>query len=171
MKTIVVGFSKPNKFMPFAWLIMKAYDTPYAHVYIKFNSDTYERTLIYQASHSMVNFMSNAVFNYGNETIAEFEITISDLESKPLIQFMIDNSGISYGILNAVGLGISQLVKLIFNKEIKNIFGDGNKTWVCDEIAGSILQTFHNVKFSKSLDDLTPKDLYEYLETHEKRIN
>lgn len=162
MAKIIVGFSKPKTWKLFAWLIMTGYGIPYDHVYMKFSASAYQRDIIYQASKLMVNFMGTAIFYSDNVTVNEFEIDISPEKYIKLMQFAIDNAGKPYGVMSAFGLGIARLCALIGIK-IHNPFGDGSNTWVCDEIAGEILEEFDDAKLSVSLDDLTPKDLYIYL--------
>lgn len=159
---ITIGFSKPRSFKPFAWLIMKFYSIPFDHVYIKFYSEKYDRTLIYQASKSIVNFMNPEIFHLENISIEEFDVQILENKKIELVQFCIDNAGKSYGILEAFGLGIVRLIELI-GYTIKNPFSDKSKTYICSELSGIVLEQFTNVKIEKSLDDLTPLDIFNYL--------
>jgi hypothetical protein len=158
---IIFGFSKPKKFKPFALLIMLGYGIPYSHVYIKFHSDKYNRDLIYQASHSMVNFMGTEIFYRDNIVIEEFEIEISDNKKSEMITFAIDNVGKAYGVKQAFGMAIVRISELIGIK-ISNPFSDGNQTYVCSELGAYILEHFSGRDIPEKLDDVTPKDLYSY---------
>lgn len=159
---IHVGFSRPNTWKPFAWLIMKAYNTPYDHVFIRIHSDKYSRDLIYQASGSMVNFMGPDLFAAHNVIVAEFEVDVPDENYIAMMQFAIDNAGKPYGIKMVFGLGLVRLCEL-FGKTIKNPFSDGGATYVCCELAGFIMSQYAGAHIGKDQDDWTPKYIYDYL--------
>lgn len=162
MDGIIVGFSRPKKWKPFAWLIMQAYNIPYDHVYVRFYSDSYERNLVYQASGTKVNFMSQEIFLEDNLAIAEFEIEISKENKKQMVQFAIDNCGKPYGIKAVFGLTLVRIAEL-FGKTIKNPFRDNETTYVCSELGAYILEYYADVKLPKNYEDITPKDLYNCL--------
>lgn len=167
---IIVGFSRPKKWKPFAWLIMKGYGIDYDHVYVKFHSTTYDRDVIYQASGLMVNFMSNKRFDNENLTVAEYEIEISDEANIAIIQFAMDNAGVPYGILEAVGLMWVRAMELI-NKHVSNPFADGGTTYVCCELVGYILQEHLGIKIGVLQDDITPKYLRSLMDAKFKEIH
>jgi hypothetical protein len=160
---ITIGFSKPKKWKLFAQLIMWGYNIPYSHVYIRLYSVSYQRHLIYQASHSMVNFMGVNVFNEENITTDEFRLDISDQNLKDMMAFAIDNAGKHYGIKQAIGMGIVRVAE-IFGKYIKNPFADRAHTYVCSELCAHILKEFAGTSIPRDIDDITPKDVYVYLQ-------
>lgn len=162
MQTITIGFSKPNTWKPFAWLIMRAYSTPYDHVYIRIHSDKYERDLIYQASSIMVNFMSPEVFDASNITINSFKLSISDESYKSLMQFCIDNAGKPYGIKDILGLSWVRINDWL-GRTVKNPFNDGGTTYVCSELVSTILVDFTDIKLNKDTADMTPLDVYNVM--------
>lgn len=160
---IKIGFSRPIKWKMFAWLIMKAYRINYDHVFISLNSAKYERELIYQASHTKVNFIGRILFLQDNLIIKEFEIDVTPENYKALMQFAIDNVGKPYGIKEAIGLGIVRLAE-IFGKKIKNPFGDSGRTYICSELGGYVLKQFTNFKnLDIDCDNLNPQQLERYL--------
>lgn len=167
MKTIVVGFSKPKTWKPFAALIMKAYGIPYDHVYVRIHSDKYQRDLIYQASKLMVNFMGIDAFSQDNLIVDEFSVEITDDNKVKLMQFAIDNACKPYGISEALGLAIVRMAQ-ICGFTIKNPFGDGGKTYVCSELAGFILQQYAGAQIPENQDDMTPLDIFNYLSSLRK---
>lgn len=171
MGNLIVGFSRPKKFKLFAWAIMKAYGIDYDHVYVKFHSDTYDRDIIYQASSTMVNFMSNKIFDENNITVAEYTVAIPDDKQKALIQFAMDNAGKPYGILDCVGLAAIRLADLLFHKKIKNPFGDGGKTYVCCELGAYILEEFANLQIKYDLDSINPKELRSAMDELSRPVN
>ena len=160
MTNIKVGFSKPKKWKPFSWLIMKGYGTPYSHSYIKFRSNTYDCNLIYQASHSLVNFTAESVFEDENEVIKEFDLDISDETRINMIKFAINNSGKPYGIKEVFGLAIVRICE-IFGKKIKNPFGF--KNFVCSMLVAFILEECLKLDIPGEFQESTPKILYDYM--------
>lgn len=162
MTNITVGFSKAKGFSPYGWLIMVGLNIPFSHVYIKIHSMKYDRDLIYQASSTMVNFMSPAIMDSEHVVVKEFVLPISDENYIKMMQFAIDNAGKPYGIKEVVGMAIVRVFQ-IFGKKIKNPFKDGGNTYVCSELVGTIVNEFLNGKIPGDQDDFTPKEVYDYL--------
>ena len=162
MQKIKVGFSKPKKWKPFAWIIMVGYGIPYDHVYISFRSEKYNRTMIYQASKTMVNFMGSELFFKENLIFQDFDIEIKDDLYVNMIKFCIDNAGKPYGFKQCLGMAWVRINE-IFGRYIENPFKDKGKTYVCSEMGAYILEEFAGAKIPRDIDDITPKDLYEYL--------
>lgn len=167
MNTIFIGFSKPKKFRIFAELIKLVFATPYDHVYLKFNSNFFSRDLIYQASKLMVNFMGLKTFHEENEIIREFEVDLTDDQMKALIQFSIDNACKPYGISEALGLGYVRLAE-ICGRKVKNPFGGGTDNYVCSVLAAYILQNFTSHTYEGDFQDMSPRDVWLYLESRTK---
>ena len=157
---ITIGFSTHKKFAILAWIIKKVQKTKYSHIYLKFNSDSLQRTLIYQASGLEVNFCGDSVFLSKNKIIEEFELYFDNKEHTILLQKCVDLAGTPYGIKELMGIGIVKAAKLL-DKNIKNPFADGDKSFVCSELIGTLLNML-GYDFD-NLDSLTPKDIYEKL--------
>lgn len=161
MRTIIIGFSKPKEFKILAKLIMWFEKTDWSHAYVKFNAITIERNLIYQASSKMVNFEGSIHFETHAIPIHEYQIDIDDEKYKSIMQFCVDNAGIKYGILSALGAGLVKLGKKL-NISIKNPFEDGIHSEFCSELAARVLNQIYLLDYD--LDDITPKDLKEILD-------
>ncbi len=162
MDSITVGFSKPKSWKPFAWIIMKGYGIPYDHVYVKFHSDSYDRDIIYQASKTMVNFMSPTVFESENLVVKEFKINITDENKIKMIQFAIDNAGKPYGILECFGMAIVRVAELL-GRKIRNPFKEAGSTYVCSVLAGYVLEQYAGQDIPADIDDMTPLVVFNYL--------
>lgn len=162
MEKIIIGFSKPWTFKPYAWLIMTGLNIPYSHTYIKMYSEKYQRWLIYQASGTMVNFMNMETFKEHAQVIEEFELEISPEIRSKVMQFAIDNCGKDYGIKEVFGLMIVRTYE-IFGKTIKNPFADGKTTYVCSGLVSEILKDCLNEKLPKDPDDMTPLDTFSLI--------
>ena len=159
MEKLIIGFSKPKKFKIFAWAIMKGYNIPYDHVYVRIHSDKYDRDLIYQASRMMVNFMSPALLEEENIIVAEFELDITTENKIKLMQFAIDNAGRNYGVKQAIGMAWVRINELC-SKIVKNPYKDDGATYVCSELVSFVLEEVSDLKIDKDTDDMTPLDVY-----------
>lgn len=163
MTSISIGFSRPKTWKPFAELIMLGYGIPYDHAYVRFHSDFYNRDVIYQASSTMVNFMSPVIFECNNVIVKEFQIQITDENRKAMVGFAMDNAGKPYGIKECFGLAWVRLNEIV-GRRIKNPFADGGTTYVCCEMAAAILNQYSSIKVPYDLDNLNPKELYNFME-------
>lgn len=161
METIKIGFSRPKnmKLKFFAWAIMKAYGTPYSHVYVRIHSGKYERDLIYQASQTMINFMGMEIFNDEALVVEEFEFQMSDESYKSMMQFAIDSAGTPYGVKECFGMAWVKIMEWC-GKTVKNPFSDGGSTYVCSELASYVLKNYLGANVKEDLDDMTPLQVY-----------
>lgn len=164
MATIKIGFSRPKTWKPFAELIMFGYGITYDHAYVRYHSDFYNRDVIYQASSTMVNFMSPDIFEANNNIVQEFSFDITDDEHIAMVGFCMDNAGKPYGIKECFGLAWVRINKLLFKKNIKNPFADGGTTYVCCEMAATIVEKFKSIQVPFDLDSLDPKEFMEFMQ-------
>ena len=158
MKTIVVGFSRPTVPTWFARAIMWVDNTPYDHVYIKWNWKGIDRDIIYQASKLAVNFESNLTFNSHALTIEEYEINISDDCHKAIMQFCMDNSNKPYGIKEIFGFAWVKICKKA-GYAVHNPFPTHGSSYVCSKLAADILAMTGKIAIGSSPDDIDPLDL------------
>lgn len=158
MKTIIVGFSHSTKaFAPFS-LGLRAWDgVPYSHVYFKFHSDKYDVDLIYQASSTMLNYMSEDIFLSFNELVKEIEIQVTDEQYHKLMKKCMECAGLQYGTLQIVGVLVADVLKID-----RNIFSDPEK-YHCSEWVAEELEEL-GYKFNKPTDLVKPIDIYKVLE-------
>jgi hypothetical protein len=157
---IIVGFSTPKKTKIVPTIIKLVEHTSFSHVYIKIWSNTLKRYLVYQASGTTVNFCSTEIFDLKNKIIAEYKIEITEEQKINILQKCVDSVGKPYGVGSLVGLGLVRFCAM-FGKKINNPFADGSKTYICSEIAATLLLS---LGFSfDHLDNLTPKDIYNKL--------
>jgi len=118
-------------------------------------SATLDRSLIYHATSIGVYFLGKPVFESNNIVVEEHKLIISNEDKIKLLQWCVDNSGKPYGKLQIVGLGLIRLAKL-FGLNIKNIFSNGEKAYVCTELVAAALRHV-NIAQPEHLDllDLT----------------
>lgn len=170
MKQITIGFSKANGRTPiFSWLIMWALKTPYSHVYLKYQDDYLERTVYYQASHTLVNYMGEATFLGQEAVVQECVFNVSDDNFKAIRQFAMDNAGKPYGIMSIFGLAwVLICAKLGF--KVHNPFKDAGATWICDQLIMGILDECDNVDLPEDVNDMDPLDAYNLVITLPKDL-
>ena len=160
MKNITIGFSKAcTKFPIFSWLILLTQKTPYSHVYLKYKDDNLQRTVYFQASHTLVNYMGESTFLAQETVVQEFNFIISDNSFLSVQQFAIDNAGKPYGTLEICGLALVQIASL-FGIKMQNPFKDAGTSWICDQLQAALLETCENVSLPMPLNEMKPKDMY-----------
>jgi uncharacterized protein YycO len=160
MKKVSIGFSRPVKFKILSWLIRKVQRTEYSHAYIKFHSDSLDRDLIYQASGLQVNFVGKTLFEEDHVIVKEFDLQISDEAHKKALQFAVDRAGMPYSIKQLFGI-------LIYNLTGNQVLKDGRSGYVCSELVAQMLSEDLGITITKDLDIVTPKDVYNILETYD----
>lgn len=159
MKKITIGFSKSSSKLPiFSWLIMLAQKNNFSHSYIRFNSEEFGNDIIFQASGLAINFMGTELFNKKEIIVKEFFIEISDETYNKLLRSFIDLIGQPYSLLQIFNSAIYIVCKKApFDKFIVG--------WDCSKLVASILKSELGFNITEDLDVITPKDLYEYLES------
>lgn len=165
MRNITIGFSKSAlKVAPFSWLIMAVQHTPYSHAYIKIHCTEIDRDIYYQASHSMVNFMSSDQFQGQEMVIKEFTFQMPDDEVTKVSQLMYEQLGKPYGVMEIIGLA-AVVICGWFGKKIQNPVKDGPKEFYCSELVAYFLEQCEGIELPKDLEDMTPLDLYNFVQT------
>lgn len=164
MNDIIVGFSTSSR--KNSWIsagIRFVERTPYSHVYIRFYSESLERWLVYHASHTDIHFNNIETFNNENKVLEEYRVLTNSQKRKEALQLCVDRVGRPYGRLQLVGMGIVRLIHSWFDVRLKNPFSDGEKTQVCSELVGHVL---NKLGFSISISDLEfegPRYIHKYI--------
>ena len=161
MDSIIIGFSTPNKFNLFSFLIRIVCRSSMSHAYVKYHDDYTGRWVIFQASGLEVNYISEDKFKTLENIVAEFDLPVSDELKLKVVRDSIDRLGTPYGIKHIFGIVIV-LIARGFGKKTKNPFADGGATMVCSELAADELI---EVGEGKDLDPETamPIDVYNFL--------
>jgi hypothetical protein len=164
MRLVKVGFSRPRAwFKPFSWAIRLVDWTPYSHVYVSFYSATYDRRLVYQASSVMVNFFGPEAWAEEAVVVREFDLEISDEAYRRFMQFAIDNAGLPYDLASVFGLAWVKLMA-VFGKKVGNPLGNRKGAFFCSKLVASIMEDAFGDDLPGFPEDMTPRDIYEYLE-------
>lgn len=165
MKQITIGFSRANTTFPiFSWLIMAVQRTNYSHVYLKYQDEFLEQPMYYQASHTLVNSMSEAVFLAQETVVQEFTFNVSDASFLACRKFAAAQSGKPYGTMEICGLALCEIA-MIANIKIDNPVKDAGTTWICDQLIAELLATCENVKLPMPIDNMLPKDMFALVST------
>ena len=161
-RTITISFTKPRgKFQAFSWLIRGLWGTKYSHVSIAFNSIKYNRRIYYHASGLGLNFTSESLFKSANEVVYSKELLIpEDIYHQLLIKSM-DLAGTKYGLLQAIGVGLSYLASKL-NLPRVNPFADGRSKWICSEWAAYALSLAYP-DFKPDLETISPLEIYNFV--------
>lgn len=157
MNSLVVGFSKPVKWKFLSWLIMKVEKTPFSHAYIKLYAKSYDRWLIYQATGDGVFFWSEREFKNHSQVVFEKEILIEDQAKADAVTWCLDQLGKKYGKLQLVGIALSKLFGS--NK----LFNNGDKEFICSELAATVLEKAGVIKLDVNQDNLGLAELYKLI--------
>src|SRR5579859_6646788 len=131
MKNITIVFSKSTQsFAPFSWAIMASEGTPYSHVAVKMLDEETGVMMYYQASHTMLNSMSEEIFLGQEQIIYSFDFQVDDSIAINIRRFAQQRMGLPYGTVSAIGLAYVQLAKYA-GQNVHNPFKEVGATYVC----------------------------------------
>jgi hypothetical protein len=164
MRKIEVGFSKPINRIPlfgyvFSWCIRTIYRTKYSHVFVRWRVPAANTEVVYEASGTSVKFVNGDIFDKKGQTLHTYTLEISEQTYKRLLKYCLTNVGVSYGILQAIGIGAAYLLNLSSNP-----FNNGNRKQVCSELVANIIDENPQKAFGKDLDLVSPKDIKDFLD-------
>jgi hypothetical protein len=155
--TVTIGFSKPkNHIFPIgSWAIRLFQGTAYSHTYIRFYSESLNRTLVYEAvGTGGIRFIGQKMWLKHAEELESFTLKVKKCNATTMLQDFVDDCGLDYGHLQNIGIFMASL----FGWK-KNPWRKGKN---CSEIVAKFLIS-EGYRISKPLDLVTPKDIYEIL--------
>jgi len=147
------GFSRPKKWKPFSWAIMKVLGVNYSHAYLVFDVESTEQLVIYQANRSGVICTSFKSFAEHNTIVESIEIESKEKRTKALF-FCIDKLGRPYSLLTVISIYLKK--KFGINPK----YNDGENAFICSELVARALGI--NADYVDSMD---PKELMELLKS------
>lgn len=156
--TITIGFSRPkNRFLPVASYLIRAYQqTSYSHVYVRFYSESLNRTLIYEAVGKGVRFIGLPQWTKHAEELKSYTLQVKKCNAVTLLQYCVDHAGVEYGFWQNVGVILADLLNLK-----RNPFRKGKN---CSEALAEVL-ALEGYKLPKDPNLMTPKDIEELLKS------
>jgi hypothetical protein len=153
----------------FSWIIMAAENVDFSHVYIKAFDDEIQEWVYYQASHDLVNLMTEQVFLSQEKVIHEYDFTISDAAFEKMKKFVMDNMGKAYSLKEVLGLAIVQILSY-FGVSINNPFSD-NTGFVCSVFVAAALDDLSQKNILFDLANATPKNMLAIVSQLPKDLN
>lgn len=152
ISTVTIGFSKPkNRFLPVgSWLIRWYEKTPYSHVYIRFYSESINRTLVYEAVGEGVRFIGLSEWAKHAEEVKSYTLHVKKCNATTLLQYCVDHAQTDYAFWQNLGIVVAGLFRMKRNpwKKGKN----------CSEALADLL-AIEGYKLSKDHNLMTPKDI------------
>lgn len=135
MRTLKIGFSRPRSKWKVGSALIRLFErSDFSHTFLRWESESLERELVYQASHGMVHFMAGHRFDIEALTVREYEIQLTDSEFNLVLQKCVDLAGVKYGYWTLFGMAIERLTGC------RNPFRDRERTYVCSELVGEVLK-------------------------------
>ena len=161
---IQVGFSKPINRVPifgyaFSWAIRALYCTEYSHVFVRWYVPAADTEVVYEASGTSVKFVNGDIFDRQSKTLYTYDLQITKEAYRRLLNYCLTNVGVSYGTLQAIGIGLAYVFKLP-----NNPFSNGNQKQICSELVANIIDENPKTAFGKDLDLVSPKDIKDFLD-------
>lgn len=141
-----------------SWAIRLFQNTPYSHTYVRFYSESLNRTLVYEAiGTGGVRFVGYKIWSEKAQELESFTLQVKKCNSIRLLQEFVDDAGIDYGHLQNLGIFLA------------SIFGWKKNPWRkgknCSEIVAKFLKS-EGYHINKPLDLVTPKDVYNVLKSN-----
>jgi hypothetical protein len=161
---IYLGFSKAkSKWAFLSKLIMWCQEVPFSHVYMRVDSQSLQRSLIYQASGLKVNFENKGIFDSHAQIVSEFELDVEQETYKKVMQFAIDNVGKPYSKKQLIGMAFVSLGRKM-GLNLKNPYKDRRDAFICSELVADIIDIVDpSSDLALKSEDLGPKEIYEFL--------
>lgn len=157
MRKVSIVASRTREWTIGSWLITKCLKTDYSHVsWIFWNKEAtnpryYECTL-----HGGVRFTGRKFWDQRNLIVFQKDYEISEDNYQAFLDDAIDRCGEEYGLLQNIGIQISQWFSIA-----KNIFSTSKDTSNCSELIFNF-KDYVGLRLSKNDPDLIdPKDIVE----------
>jgi hypothetical protein len=165
MKTVTIAFTKnKSRFAIGSYVIRLVDGAPFSHVCIRWDT-AYGIPITYEAKGTGINFTGEETFKHHAVIVEQREIELNDAQFGDFMKYCLTHSGIKYGYMQNLGIGIAKLLKLN-----RNPFRSDENRIVCSELIARILQCACGAKFTKDLDLVTPKDIRDFLDENHKSL-
>lgn len=164
MKSVVIGFSRPIKFKIGAKLIMWSDQSNFSHAYIRFESDRWKTSFIYQATGHGTHFMGGQQFRKINVPVEEFQIVVPDDVEAIVGALCVSREGQPYAVKQVIGKAIVRLIQLLtFGKlKISNPMGQPDQTDCIDEVS-TVLKDGLGIQTPLDMDSVSVKAFRDWV--------
>lgn len=98
-------------------------------------------------------------FYYGQDEYVVIDLNLSKEETDKVVGIALTMTGKWYDYPQIIGFAI----KKIFGLKSKNLFNNPNN-WICSELVYHMLVSIGKINSKEQLNDLTPNQLYNFLE-------
>jgi hypothetical protein len=174
MNKISIGFSRPKKWKPLAWLIQKAEGSEYSHVFVTWHCTNIDRRKVFEAVGSGIRILSNTNFKKNAHIVELYQFEVEDATLFKIEQEAHDMTGKPYGYKALLGLAIMRVFNFfnrVFGLKGKqhNPFKDGNYSQVCVEAGGMVLDKI--VDLPLEFEDFGLKEFNDVVKSHGKRVS
>jgi hypothetical protein len=136
---LIVGFSRPKKGTVISAAIEWVEGTDFDHTYIRVYSASLDRWLVYHASRTNLHFSNWTDIQKKNVIVEEYPIPVTPEQKVRILQHCIDVVDRPYGFLQLIGMGWVRVCQKA-GWRVKNPWRDGERTQVCSELVGHVLQ-------------------------------
>lgn len=170
-----IGFSKPKKWKPLAWLIMAVGGTTYSHTFVTWKCTAIDRRKVFEAVGSGVRILSNVTFKDQAEIVKLYSFEVSEDRIGEIEKLAHDMAGTSYGTKALVGIAIMKIFNF-FNELFKlkgrqsNPFKDGSKSNVCIEAGARMLFTALGKPIPQGIEGFDLKEYEELIHSLGKEV-
>lgn len=162
-KTIIIGFSRPQKWKIFAELIMwwdKNYEgatVRMSHAYTRFLSRAWERDFIYQAAGTKTHFTGSCWFEKENVVVEEYLIPVSVDAEATFGKTCVDREGRPYGMKQIFGNILINVVRIATLNQVRmsNPLADKEESVTCLEEMGWLLAEHFQIEPPKNLESIS----------------
>lgn len=141
------------------WVIRWFLGSKFSHVVIQLEMRDIERDMFFDAGVSGVEAKNQMDIKAQYRIVHERALEVDTDKFTRIRQFCVDSLNKSYGWLTVLGLVWNRL-----RKKPVRIGADGNKTFICSELAAGALKIARPElveSFQVDLDTIDPKGLYE----------
>jgi hypothetical protein len=97
-------------------------------------------------------------FYYGQDEYVVIDLNLSEEETKRVVNIALSMTGKWYDYPQLLGYAI----KKIFGLKSKNLLNNPNN-WICSELVYNMLVSLGKISPTETLNDLTPNQLYNFL--------
>jgi uncharacterized protein YycO len=111
--------------------------------------------MVFQASGLTVNYTNYNFFQNKSKVVEEYEMSVSDEQYEKAMTLMAESAGKPYSMKEIFGFLYVLYMREWRYKRVKNPFGDGDKSYVCSELAAECIGV-------KDPETVTPEDLRRY---------
>lgn len=161
---VSIGFSRPKKWKPLAWLIMK-FTGNFSHTFTTWKCTNIQARKVFEAVGSGVRIISNHRFREKAFVVDVFSFEVSDEVIFWLDRYTHEQAGKPYGYKHILGLAYVILMGCVGVK-VKNPFKDGRYSEICLESGAHILEQALGIDLPGDIEDYTLKEFYQIVAEH-----